>query len=449
MDSKRFDGLTRALATGQSRRSIIKGLFGLGAAAAVSSVLPDATEARRSSISTAPSTTTPAPTTTSLPPCAGVRCGHECCATADQCCDGECCAAGSVCLARRLDCSTSQCEEKCCTPLTCEDTPPAGLGEPCGTPWDDGCGGTIDCGCKEGICDPTQGVCVIPTTTLPPDVVACLGVANYDECVGMSGYCCNGQCYDTFECCNPNDCDVCAVCENFQCVEVQDHTQCVNDFCATAPNSTTCGGTNRCCNGVCQGCCDDRDCSDDDANCVEGQCFGGVCQDVYRCDSNQTCCPGSGGYCCDSDETCCSGECLAGTTCPVSCSGQQDCASIPTYCEQRSDGELLWRYHLCSGGFCTLTAHPCDSASGFCERNTCGATTDCGVEEIPAGETANDGVKTCCDVNADCAALASYCDGDLWTTYQCGGSTRVCTRTTVECGVGRCQAPIGCEIVEG
>ena len=43
MDNKRFDSLTKALASGQSRRSVIKGLLGLGGAAAVATVLPDDT----------------------------------------------------------------------------------------------------------------------------------------------------------------------------------------------------------------------------------------------------------------------------------------------------------------------------------------------------------------------------------------------------------------------
>ncbi len=108
MDDKRFDCLTRALASGQSRRSIIKGFLGLGAAVAVSNAVVDPADARRSSISTTPPATTPAPTTSSPPPCAGTQCGFECCDSPDQCCDGECCALGDVCVGEELCCPSAR-----------------------------------------------------------------------------------------------------------------------------------------------------------------------------------------------------------------------------------------------------------------------------------------------------------------------------------------------------
>ncbi len=49
MDGSRFDRLTRQLATGQSRRSVLKGLLGFSGSALVGSALTDETDARRSS----------------------------------------------------------------------------------------------------------------------------------------------------------------------------------------------------------------------------------------------------------------------------------------------------------------------------------------------------------------------------------------------------------------
>ena len=132
MDNKRFDSLTKALASGQSRRSVIKGLLGLGGAAAVSTVVTDAADARRSSITLAlrprPTTTRAAPCRPGFAPCTTnvtgccavcsgntpVTCGLECCASDDQCCDGECCGGDQLCVAKVLDCSNSRCEEICC-----------------------------------------------------------------------------------------------------------------------------------------------------------------------------------------------------------------------------------------------------------------------------------------------------------------------------------------------
>ncbi len=47
MDDRRFDSLTRALAKGGSRRTLLKGLLGLGAATASAAVVQDTEAARR------------------------------------------------------------------------------------------------------------------------------------------------------------------------------------------------------------------------------------------------------------------------------------------------------------------------------------------------------------------------------------------------------------------
>src|SRR5215218_1827607 len=108
MDDKRFDGLTRLIALGSSRRSVLKGLLGLGGAALAGSAAldGDGEAARRP---------TPTPTPVKCPgnqiPLGGAcicpasapnECGPDCCTglTTDpyprppghsECCDNACC----------------------------------------------------------------------------------------------------------------------------------------------------------------------------------------------------------------------------------------------------------------------------------------------------------------------------------------------------------------------
>lgn len=89
MDDRRFDALTKRLATRVNRRGAIKGLLGLGGAAAVVSVLgeSDSTEAQRR----------PTPTVVPPPQCPGNRvpCGSGCCcAPGFTTCGAECCPNG-------------------------------------------------------------------------------------------------------------------------------------------------------------------------------------------------------------------------------------------------------------------------------------------------------------------------------------------------------------------
>ena len=88
MDDKRFDNLARLVGRGASRRTILKGLLGLGGTAVSGSIAADGVDARgpftRTRIPPPPppttTTTTPAPTTTTPAPGPGFRCGLDCCA---------------------------------------------------------------------------------------------------------------------------------------------------------------------------------------------------------------------------------------------------------------------------------------------------------------------------------------------------------------------------------
>lgn len=142
MDDQRFDLLTRAFASGSSRRSLLKGLLGFGVTAGAVSTRMGDSSARQRGGSNNPPPPTPTPSPTETPPiCDNHPCGLDCCESADQCCDGECCPAGYVCSG----------EETCVSCLPNCD------GRDCG---DDGCGGS--CGtCPDGSGCLRNGTCAI------------------------------------------------------------------------------------------------------------------------------------------------------------------------------------------------------------------------------------------------------------------------------------------------
>src|SRR5215211_1549935 len=110
MDDKRFDSITRALASGANRRTVLKGLLGLGGIAAVGSVARDQNPTGAARRPTNPSPTpvkcpgqqTPCGNTCCCPATAPNKCGPDCCtglrtdpyprpATHSECGDNECC----------------------------------------------------------------------------------------------------------------------------------------------------------------------------------------------------------------------------------------------------------------------------------------------------------------------------------------------------------------------
>jgi hypothetical protein len=97
MDDRKFDSLTKALASGHSRRSILKGLLGLGGGAVAAAVAGEEADAQFG--------------------CSfgRVRCGTTCCAFGQICCGTTCCAS--------TQCNTAPTPDVCCGPGT----------KPCGT----------------------------------------------------------------------------------------------------------------------------------------------------------------------------------------------------------------------------------------------------------------------------------------------------------------------------
>lgn len=101
MDDRWFDALTRELGSGRSRRSVIRGMLGLGAIAAGFGI--ERAEAARRGF--------PGPTLPTLPtppPCGqtGATCGSNTACCSGRCCNGQCIAADGCCI--DLDCATTE-----------------------------------------------------------------------------------------------------------------------------------------------------------------------------------------------------------------------------------------------------------------------------------------------------------------------------------------------------
>lgn len=267
MDANRFDKLTRQLASGSSRRSVLKGLLGIGGAAAVSTVSVEHSSARRRGGSNTPTTPPPEPTTTPAPPvCNGTQCGLDCCEFDEQCCDGECCPSGFTCVGEEFCCpSELACGADCCdaeSELCCD-----GQCIPIGT-----CCDSIDC---DG------------TTTCCANGAGC-GIADFDEV---------NQCTSNEECCS-------GICQSRMCVPTIAGTCSPGEY--DCPPTSGCGFSCYCAssfdgNSVCI---DYSSCEETCDDCPEGQ----IC-----IPSPAGCCPGRGVRCA---ELCppLGGGCFTGST---------------------------------------------------------------------------------------------------------------------------------------
>lgn len=168
MDDRRFDSITRAMANGASRRTMLKAFLGLGVITSAGAVLHDADAARRGYSGP------PIPRKTPTPPitdCDGLSCNGECCDPDETvCCDGYCCNG---------TCHDSQ----CCPP---------------GNSW------CADVGCCDGQCIGGIQCCA--------NTAVCNG-----KCCGDDAYCClkedgttvcraDGQCCSNTQC-NGGTCD--------------------------------------------------------------------------------------------------------------------------------------------------------------------------------------------------------------------------------------------------
>lgn len=119
MDTNRFDGLVKSLASRRNRRDVLKGLFGAGAAVSAVSLGLDGADAARRGFSGPKLPCTP-------------TCGENSCGASDGC-GGICatCPGGKICLVNGT-CATPCSEDADCAPcLICEATADGG-GSFCG-----------------------------------------------------------------------------------------------------------------------------------------------------------------------------------------------------------------------------------------------------------------------------------------------------------------------------
>ncbi len=504
MDDRRFDVLTKALAGGSSRRSILKGLLGFGGALTTAGVV-GVDAARR-----------PAPTPKPVS-CPGQQfwdgaecvcpndlfeCGPDCCGSSEQCCDNACCPYGSVCIA----------EEQCCPVGRVCPSYPSGSCCPNGTlccPSGDSCfdpaGGCCDTSdCPTDDCNPVScenNVCVYqPLTdgTDCGDCAACSGGVCVSTC---NGTCCpaDDACVDLANggCCSVDDCPArdchSVTCEEHICVyqsfadgtDCGDCQECTGGACTyqCATGETCCTGTDTCVDLENGGCCGDADCPPDPAPCVatcsDHQCRpsdsvacetldGGVC-----CAYGETCAPfsaagQSANFCCEPATT----PCFDGASVDVVCCGgsnscqdltitttgdnwlcqsnpalcQQLCAEYPEFCQTLT-------FPICCPGDTEVCYGPNVAASMCCGvGQTCNQVTTGG---LTVGQCCDTGTEGCYDFAGSGGALTCCGAGEACKTNSeagqeiqacCPASADFCRDSTGNnwacCGQGNTCKPV-------
>lgn len=422
MDDSRFDALTKALASGRSRRSVLKGLLGLGGSLAAGGTLRggDARAARRP---TRPVTTQVFCPGHLIPdgdkcvcPTGLSKCGSECCNTTSvpqsdpgytECCDGSCC--NGACYG----------EERCCPTTNRGDAsfplPPSH--KFCTTPKGPQCCESGDLCCTvDGCCDTLcYGGTSGRANCCPLDKICAGGNASASVCCTGNQTCCHGGtnaniCVDlTVEghCCTDADCnDSCLVCSDQHiCVpkctgQFFNHCcpngSCVPDATWCCPNGEPCSGITKCCDGACciGDCCNDVCCSSA-GSCCNDVCCSGPCCDNVCCRQDDYCC---GGACTSILEDCCNGvpydqrtqSCCDGKVVSGRCCVDADCHDS--------------RYICCGNNCITGQEHGC------CNGTPYGFGFNCCNGEVQRGQCCQDSQcvsgETCCDTKCvtDCCA---------------------------------------------
>ncbi len=417
MDDKKFDSLAKLIGKGASRRTVFKGLFGLGGAAIAGEIAPEGVDAR--AIGTAPTSgpgSIPTPTTPAcmLPGkmCNGSCCtsgncvNGVCCAAGQKICGNTCCAAGSTCAGNTCcDPSTSDvCGTECCPRLT-SPQPHTNQRSTCardgnqdfccvvrpGHPEAWVCG--LECcdseyQCCDRECCPTDQVCMARVFN---------SSANFFEehCCPVDqacdSTCCDGSCYDpaaitppvldgilnaNFVCC-PADSEVCAGTNGSLCCP--DGTKCcVRGGVAICIADDACCTDVDCALGECD-VCDITDpinsqCVPDHEICQEeyglcSQCSAlGVCEDVEALCGTEGCLTCVNGQCIDSDAECpdeCS-TCFNGN-CVFDCTDGEDCCDDGNACTVDTCDPV---------NGCVYTTLDCDD-NDVCTTDSCNPETGC------------------------------------------------------------------------
>lgn len=321
MEDRRFDALVRSLASGQNRRSVLKGLLGLGGLAAGAGL--QATEAARRP--------TPTPAVPKCPgrqvwngsacacPSGSAQCGAECCDTGvSVCCDHACCAG--ECYGEELCCPAGRvvCDGACC-----------GADEQC-------------CGRNGALtCVPANEPCCVTDADCRP----------FDYCAFPYGY--------------PHDCveGVCVVQFAWFCQGI--------DNCYTYGCSNE--GAVHCTSEFIPGCCNEWNACEAVDACTPGLCLeGNVCNTESSCESPEVCC--ADGACsqngsCERGPVLCTIDgvdflpCVEG--CPIclpGANGEPCGCAVPTEtpCQSTAKCQELNTSWICAGGFCMYPLLPQD-----------------------------------------------------------------------------------------
>ncbi len=384
MDSDRFDALSRSLATGGTRRGLMRLLGALPLVGVLTTVLEEEADARRhrkpkgrqNDKSNRHRTDQPrgvheekkkkqkkkkrkpaspplgcTPTTCAaqgkncgmiLDGCGNqIRCGPDSCGEGYTCtdnrclcangnavCQGVCCEAGQVCQKGNGACCTAQGKDAACAGRACGPATDSCTGEEyaCGTPC------PVCFTCVDGTCEDTGGV------VCGED--CCTGTGQTCGGGGTPGVCgCTKTTYFALrdEICPPDsDCEVYGICGTFS-----------DDGCG---NSLDCG------------------------TCARGHpCFA--------CENNR---------------------CLykGGAVCGTACCGSLECCVNP--------GTSLCGYEKCLGGRCCPVGFLCCNARDGSFKSTCFGTTECG------------GAVVCCHQGHTCCTDEPCCTSDA----QCTGGRR-------------------------
>ena len=349
MDDRRFDSLAKAFASGKTRRSMLKGILGLGGAALAGGVLleNDAAAARRPATKPKPVTCSGQQTWNGTacvcPGSAPDECGPDCCTDSitlpdtpgySECCDNACCFGH--CYGEELCCEYPlvfcEAQNECCF---------AGDNQCCGST---GCCDTACC----PIADGTNACCEDPTPK-------CCGG---DACIPADG------------CCVDADCPGCQSCQDHICVDddafcpggVAGCQECISASCQQI--NANCSDGNACTNDVCHA---DGSCSNTfNCNLAEGCCVDSDPCTANVCNDNGTCsfpffCSSNG--CCNDGNACTQNICNTGT----------GACSYPFYCTSDGccEGDLLCNTSTgaCYDPCVSTPFEPC--GPGCCSGLTC------------------------------------------------------------------------------
>ncbi|HOA14490.1 MAG TPA: hypothetical protein PLB35_11200 [Myxococcota bacterium] len=290
-----------------------------------------------------------------IPQCFGKCCGDDGCGGA---CTDNCALNGQEC-----DTETCTCGAACPTRTTCQD-----LGKNCGT-WDDGCGGTQDCGtCTTGEC--VDGACQEP----PPEGLNDPCPGGDDDCSEAFPVCAPvGEGFCSKECTKDADCG-----SSTCCVMTGQKKHCMapdNDFVCSDPSTQTgCPGGYNCMpvqNSACTFCYE-----------VGEIPAGGQCNYVNDCVKGYLCTKSTG----EATSTCkklCNAK--AGTGCPggQTCGGLTGvtdwgiCRTGPATCNPANNGNDCPEGQSCYGGS-GCTSFTCGQHGSLGLGAECTYSDDCG-----------------------------------------------------------------------